>query len=67
MVALPAVAVLPNPVKPLFRLKMVALPAVLASRKLRVPPKLSGEIRTPSLTMVALPALLALANSVRPS
>ena len=67
MVALPAVAALPNPVKPLFRLKMVALPAVLASKKPTIPPKLSGEIRTPSLTMVALPALLVLANSVKPS
>ena len=66
MVALPAVAVLPKPVKPLFRLEMVALPAVLASRKPTIPPKSSGETRTPSLTMVALPALLLLPNTVKP-
>jgi hypothetical protein len=41
----------------LFLLKTVALAAVLESLKLSVPPKLVVETRTPSLTMVAVPAL----------
>jgi hypothetical protein len=45
---------------------MVALPAVAELEKLSVPPKLVSETRTPSLTMVAVPALLLLLNYVKP-